>query len=64
PLRSALRRAGFTALRFEGLAAPHRVRPGAGSAEIALPAYIADGLLGPRPGAAPRKKTTRQKETP
>ncbi|HQR47144.1 MAG TPA: metalloregulator ArsR/SmtB family transcription factor, partial [Thermoanaerobaculia bacterium] len=39
-LRSALRRAGFTGLRFEGLAEPYRVRPGAGSAEIALPAYI------------------------
>lgn len=62
-LRTALRSAGFTGLRFEGLSEPYRVRTDGGSPEIALPAYIADGVLGPRPGAANRTGNATKKET-
>jgi ArsR family transcriptional regulator len=62
-LRGALRRAGFTELRFEALAEPYRVRTGDGSPEIDLPAYIADGILGARPGAPNRTGTSMNKET-
>ena len=62
-LRAALGRSGFSDLHFEGLAEPYRVRADAGSPEIALPAYIADGILGARPGAVNRTRISTKKET-
>ena len=61
-LRAALRRTGFEELRFEGLAEPYRVRTGDGSPEIALNAYIADGILGARPGERGRTVRRARKE--